>query len=760
MREHFISPRRVREWRDLYSQLHTVVAEHGWRINQAPATYEQLHFSMLSGLIGNIGCKSDDDDWYLGARGIRFYRHPGANLSKKPGRWIVAAELVETTRLFGRGIAAIEPQWLPVIAAHVLKKQLLEPHWEKKAAEVIALERATLYGIVVYNNRRVNFGNVDPVAAREIFIREALVAGEWDTRLAFIGANRKQIAQIQELEHKARRQDVLVDDELIHAFYDRHLPRDVCSGATLERWYRDESRRDPNLLLLTRDELMRHQAASVTASAYPRTIRLGGVDCTTTYLHDPGDATDGLTVTVPIYTLNQVNEERCEWLVPGMLPDKVLALLKTLPQRPRSRLMPLAEFVANFAANAEFAHGGLLDALVKAVRAQTQLEVRRVDFKLEQLPAHLLMNFRICDEHNRQLGAGRNLAALKAELGGQARSAFQALAVLKPPVATSPVLVPAAAPGAFGPASGKAAARREQSDLESQRTDPPAAVAPAARHMDWTFDALPELMEVRRGSQVLIGFPALIDRGTFVEIEVFDQPDVAQVRHRAGLRRLFALQMSDALKYLEKNIPDLQRMATAFIALGTSEDLRNQIIEAAVDRAFLIEPLPTDRVEFLARLKEGRSRLNLIAGEVARACAVVLTEQAVATRKLRDARATKAVTDDITAQLARLVTKRFVIQTPWVQLAHLPRYLKAIALRLDKLRTDPARDARLMADFQPLEQAFWRTLAQRKGQADARLDDFRWQLEELRVGLFAQELRTAQPVSVKRLEKIWQQLTA
>ena len=626
---------------------------------------------------------------------------------------------------------------------------------------MIALERATLYGIVVYNNRRVNFGQIEPVAAREIFIREALVAGEWDTRLAFLGANRKLIAQIQELEHKARRQDVLVDDELIHAFYDRQLPADVCSGATLERWYRDESRHNPNLLLLTRDELMRHRAESVTASAYPRTIRLGGVDCAATYLHDPGDAKDGLTVTVPIYTLNQVNDERCEWLVPGMLPDKVQALSKTLPQRPRSRLMPLVEFVANFAANAEFANGGLLDALVQAVRAQSQLEVRRADFKLEQLPAHLLMNFRICDEHNRQLGTGRNLAALKAELGGQARSAFQALAVLKPPAAIAPAARPVAAAGAeTAPLGGKAAARTERGERESQRADPPAAEAPAARYVDWTFDTLPELMEVRRGSQVLIGFPALIDKGTFVEIEVFDEPDVAQARHRAGLRRLFALQMSDALKYLEKNIPDLQRMAAAFIGLGTSEDLRNQIIEAAVDRAFLVAPLPTDRAEFLARLKEGRSRLNLIAGEVARACAVVLTEQAVATRKLRDARATKAVTDDITAQLARLVTKRFVVQTPWAHMAHLPRYLKAITMRLDKLRADPARDARLMADFQPLEQAFWRTLAQRKGQADARLDDFRWQLEELRVGLFAQELRTTQPVSVKRLEKIWQQLTA
>ncbi|HEY9238108.1 MAG TPA: ATP-dependent RNA helicase HrpA, partial [Burkholderiaceae bacterium] len=416
LRDNFISPRRVREWRDIHSQLHTVVAEHKWRLNGAPATYEQIHLSMLAGLLGNIGAKSDDEDWYLGARGIRFYKHPGANLSKKPGRWIVAAELVETTRLFGRSIAAIEPQWLERIGAHVIKKQLLEPHWEKKAAEVIALERATLYGIVIYSNRRINFGNVDPVAAREIFIREALVAGEWETKLPFVAANRKLIAQVEELEHKSRRQDVLVDDELIHAFYDAQLPADVCSGHALERWYREEVKRQPQLLLLTREELMRHEASGITTQAFPKTIRLGGVDCAATYLHAPGDPKDGVTVAVPIYSLNQVNDERCEWLVPGMLKDKVLALLKTLHQRPRSRLVPLPDAAQAFVDAAEFAHGSLIDVLLKHVRDKTQLDIKRADFKLEQLPPHLLMNFRINDEHGRQLGTGRNLAALKAEL--------------------------------------------------------------------------------------------------------------------------------------------------------------------------------------------------------------------------------------------------------------------------------------------------------------------------------------------------------
>ncbi|HJV62404.1 MAG TPA: ATP-dependent RNA helicase HrpA, partial [Albitalea sp.] len=752
LRDQFISPRRVREWRDIHTQLHTVVAEHGWRLNGTPATYEQIHLSLLAGLLGNIGVKSEEDDWYLGARGIKFYRHPGANLSKKPGRWIMVAELVETARLFGRGIAAIEPQWIPPIAGHLLKKQLLDPHWEKKAAEVVALERATLYGIVIYSNRRVNFAQVDAAAAREIFIREALVGEEWETKLPFLAANRKLIAQVEELEHKSRRQDVLVDDALIFAFYDQQVPQDVAGGASFERWYREESKRQPRLLFLTREELMRHEAAGITTAAFPKTLRLGGVDCGATYLHEPGDAKDGVTVTVPIYALNQVNEERCEWLVPGMLKEKVLALAKSLHQRPRSRLMPLAEFAQSFVDGVNeqqmFGSGSLVDALLKVVRERTQLDVKRGDFKLEQVPAHLFMNFRVVDEHGRQLGMGRNLAALKAEWGSEARSAFQALAKLKTVAAqVAPVAAPAPAtraPKAAAPASAAPS---------------PVDSAPSAQYTDWTFGELPEIMELRRGSQSLVGFPALIDKGSHVVIEVFDEPDMAASRHRAGLRRLVALQIRDALKYLEKNIPDLQKMSVLFMPLGTGDELREQIIDLAIDRAFLADPLPTDAAGFRRRIEEGRGRLTLIANEVARSAQQVLVDHAAAVRKLRDSRVPKELSDDVQAQLARLVPKRFVVATPWAQLAHLPRYLKAITLRLEKWRGDPARDAARLAELRPIEQRFWRTLAERKGVADARLEEFRWLLEELRVSLFAQELRTPQPVSVKRLDKAWSQLT-
>ncbi len=766
LRQNFISMRRVREWRDIHTQLLTVVAEHKWPINTAPASYEQIHQAMLAGLLGNIGCKVEDESTeYLGARGIKFHRHPGAHLRKKPGRWIVCAELVETTRLFGRGIANIEPQWVEGLAGHLLKKQLLDPHWEKKAAEVVAFERATLYGLVIYTGRRTSFGRVDPVGAREIFIREALVAGDLETKLPFLAANQKLIRQVQDLEHKSRRQDVLVDDELIYAFYDQQIPQDVVSGAGLERWYKLKNQ--PDLLMLTREELMRHEAAGITTQSFPKTLRLGGVDCAATYLHEPGDPKDGLTVTVPLFVLNQVSEERCEWLVPGMLKDKIQALLKSLPQRPRSRFVPLPESAARLAEvlgmPEKFGAGGLTDALLKQVRDITSLDVKRADFKLDMLSPHLFMNFRVVDEHGRQLGQGRNLGALKAELGAKARGAFQALAQLKNQLGSDPNSSADSAktkqlgsdPNYLRPApaaDGVGTSKARSASTESRASD--------ARYTTWSFGELPELMEIRKGGQTLIGFPALIDQGDAVRIEVFDEPEVAAAKHRAGLRRLFALHIKDALKYLEKNIPDVQKMAVAFMALGTQDELKAQIIDVALDRAFLPpgEALPANAQEFQTRLDGGRGRLTLIANEVARLCGVILAEYAVALRKIKDSRHAPEACADCTQQLQRLMPKRFVALTPWTQLQHFARYLKAITLRLDKYRADPARDVSRMKELQPQEQRYWRLVAERKGVVDERLQEFRWLLEELRVSFFAQELRTPQPVSLKRLDKAWAQI--
>jgi ATP-dependent helicase HrpA len=764
LRQNFVNIRRVREWRDTHTQLHTTVAEHRWQLNAKPASYEQIHMSMMAGLLGNVGCKQDDEDVYLGARGIKFYRHPGAHLSKKPGRWTVVSELVETTRLFGRGIANIEPAWLEQVGAHLLRKQLLDPHWEKKSGEVIALERATLYGLVIYSGRRVPFGKVDPQTAREIFIREALVEGQWETNLTFLEANHKMIAKVEELEHKSRRQDVLVDDELIYAFYDQQIPADVCSGRLLEAWYKNEVKRQPTLLVLSREELMRHEAAGITTQAFPKTLRLGGTDCIATYLHQPGDARDGVTVTVPLFVLNQVSEERCEWLVPGLLKDKIHALLKSLPQKPRTRFVPLPDSAAKLAEALGvpeiFGTGSLTDMLLKKVRDITSLDVKRADFKLDMLSPHLFMNLCVVDEHGRQLGMGRNLGVLKADWGSQARGAFQALAQLRVQSTGSATLQTSDAKNPHTSQAGasvSASAAKPGSTSSGVKPSQKTAIA-QQRYTSWTFGDLPELMEINKGGQSLIGFPALVDLIDAVQIEVFDELEVATQKHREGLRRLFALQIKDALKYLEKNIPDLQKMAVAYMPLGTADELRQQIIEVALDRAFLMDPLPSDELSFKKRIDEGRGRLTLIANEVARLAGVILIEFAVANRKIKDTKNAPEATADCAQQLQRLVPKRFLAQTPWMQLQHYARYLKAIVLRLEKWRSDPARDGAKLLELKPQEQRYWRLVAERKGAVDDRMLEFRWLLEELRVSFFAQELRTPQPVSVKRLDKAWTQL--
>ena len=756
LRQNFINIRRVREWRDIHSQLLTVVKEQKWLMNNDAAGYEAVHLSMLSGLLGNIGFKTDEGDGYLGARGIRFHPHPGAHLSKKPGRWIVAAELVETSRLYGRGIAAIEPQWLEQVGAHLLKKQLLDPHWEKKQGEVAAYERATLYGIVVYSQRRISYGKVDPQGARDIFIRQALVEGDWETRLPFLAANQKLIAKVEELEHKSRRQDVLVDDALIYAFYEQQVPQDVCTGRDLERWWKAASAQNPELLKLTRDELMRHEAAGITTASFPKTIKLGGVDCSASYLHQPGDARDGVTAVVPLFVLNQVSEERAEWLVPGMLKDKIQALLKSLPQRPRSRFVPLAENAQRLAdllgTPERFGDGSLIDVLLKQTRDETSLDIKRADFKLDMLSPHLFMNFCIADEHGRQLGQGRNLGALKAQWGAKARGAFQALASLK--IAASASHKPDVDTKVSENSQQRALAAPEK--IANQAPTP--GMQGDARYTDWGFGELPELMEIKKGNQTLIGFPALIDHGSAVGMEVFDEPEVAASRHALGLRRLFALQIKDALKYLEKNIPDLQKMAVGYMPLGTQEELRAQIINVAIDRAFLQDPLPTNAEQFKQRVQEGRARLTLIANEVARMAGAILLEYAAAVRKIKDTKNAPDATRDAHEQLQKLMPKQFITAAPWAQLQHYARYLKAITTRLDKYRADPARDAAKHKELQPLEQRYWRLVAERKGQLDARMHEYRWMLEELRVSLFAQELRTPYPVSAKRLDKVWGQL--
>ena len=758
-RANFLSQLRLREWRDVHSQLLTIVREQGWRLNESPATYEQLHLALLTGLLGNIGFKAEDEQGgvYLGARGIKFHIWPGSTLGKKAGRWIMAAELVETTRLYARTIAQIQPEWVEKVGAHLLKKSWGEPRWEKKQAQVTALERATLHGIVIYGGRRIHYGQRAPREAREIFIRDALVAGDYETRLPFYIHNHKLVKDIEHLEHKSRRQDVLVDDQLIAAFYDKEIPLDIINGAGFEKWYKDQARDNPKLLYLNREELMRHEAAGVTTELFPKTMLVTGIEMGLTYHFEPGSPRDGVTLAVPLFALNQIAQERAGWLVPGMLKEKVHLMLKSLPQKLRRHCVPLPDYAARFVeridAAGSFGRGDLVDVLIADIRAQTGIAVLTADFKLETLPVHLTMNFKVIDEHGRQLDMGRNLATLQGELGGQARQSFQKMAEAAPAAAggraqaAKPVAVAAPAPAASGKGKGAAPAGAPA----------PAATGAHTGLTSWTFGELPELLEINQGKLTLIGFPALVDKGSHCDLEVFDDPNVAARTHRIGLRRLFALQFKEQLKFAEKNIPGLQGMGMQFMNIGSQEDLRDQIVAKAIDIACLQDPLPKDAASFNQRKDESKGRIGLLINEVARLAGQILGEFHGLPKRVQSL--APAVASDIQSQLQGLIHKRFIADNEYSQLAHFPRYLKGINVRLEKLRGNPTRDAQLMAEWQTAAAQFGRTIKNGAGKNnDPRMIEFRWMLEELRVSLFAQELRTPMPVSAKRLQKVWESM--
>ncbi|MDE2116974.1 MAG: ATP-dependent RNA helicase HrpA [Betaproteobacteria bacterium] len=750
-REGFLSPLRLREWHELYQQLHAQVAEMGMRLNEQPASYEQIHKALLTGLLGNIGCKSvDREPYYLGAREIKFFIAPNSVLAKKGAKWVVAAELTETTRLYARCVARIEPEWLEEVGAHLIKRHYYDPHWEKKAAQVAAWERSTLYGLIINPKKRVHYGPMNVAESREIFIRQALVAGEFNTLAPFFAHNRKLIRDIEALEHKARRPDVLVDEELIFAFYDSHIPQHIHNGAAFEAWRKEAEREQPRLLFLQRDDLMRHEAAGVTTDQFPPQLVMNNVSYALAYHFAPGKSDDGVTLTVPLALINQVSAPRCEYLVPGLLAERVAQLLKTLPQKLRRHLVPLPEFAAAFCRAVPPSDTPLLQALARYIRAQKQLEVPPDAFRLEQLPLHLLMNFHVADEHGRQLGVSRNFTQLRTELAPKQS-------------------VPLASPLSL----------RERAGVREDTM--------SIRHTSWTFGEFKETSELLRAGQTVTVFNALADEGDAVSLRVFDTREEAQAAHRAGLRRLFMLALKEQVKFLEKNLPGLQAMAMQFIPFGSQQDLLRQILSVTFDRCCLMEPWPGNEKEFAARCKEAKSRLTLVVQEIARLIGAVLAEYHMLQKSLpafktrpRDSAAepkgarvaasrllpqtagfasnvskahTQAV-QDIRSQCEWLLGKEWIARTPYERLQHVPRYLKAVNVRLEKLRADPARDARQLAQMLPLQQAWQRRLAGQQGEHDARLDEYGWLLQELRVSLFAQELKTPVIVSVKRLEKL------
>jgi ATP-dependent helicase HrpA len=716
-RKNFLSPLRLREWRELHQQLHAQTAEMGMRGNDQPATYEQIHKALLCGLLGNIGMKSVESNEYLGARGIKFYIAPNSVLAKKGSKWVMAGELIETHRLYARCVARIEPEWLEETGGHLIKRHYYDPHWEKKAAQVVAFERSTLHGLLINAKKRVHYGPMNVPESHEVFIRQALVGGEFETRAPFFAHNRKLIADIEALEHKARRPDVLVDDELIFAFYDSRIPPQIHNGAAFEHWRKEAERADAKLMYLKKDDLMRHEAAGITTDQFPPQLMIDNVSFALSYNFSPGKSDDGITLTVPHALINQVSAARCEWLIPGILAEKITQLIKTLPQKLRRHLVPVPEFAASFCREVQPSNKPLLQALVRYIREQKQLDVPPDAFRLEQLPVHLLMNFRVLDEHGRQLGMSRNFAHLHADLAPSA----------------SPSIV---------------TAMEETGESVSGQ-----------RFTSWSFGDFTETSIVRRAGQNVTLYNALVDEEDAVVLRAFDTREAAQAAHRGGLRRLFMLLLKEQVKFLEKNLPDAQRLGMLFMAPnspfgGTQQELHQQILAVTFERCCLNDQLPQNDAEFTARGKEAKSRLLLIAQELARLVGNALSEYQAVQKNLSQLKGHSQANHDVRTQLEWLMHKRFIADTPYERLQNIPRYLKAINLRIEKLRSNPARDAQCMAQIQPMIQALQKLHQAQHGKIDPRIEEFAWMLQELRVSLFAQELKTPVIVSVKRLEKM------
>ena len=787
-RSKFLSPRRLREWRDVHGQLHTMLGEKGWKENPSAASYEQVHLSLLTGLLGYVAKKEEDEKsqergsktgGYIGARGIRPFIWPGSTIGKKAGAWILAGELQETNRMYARTIAKIEPQWVEKVAAHRLIKSLSDPFWDSRQGEVMAFERGTLYGLPIYHGRRVRFESHNPQEARELFISQALVQEEMfgrmdtpalmreteaDARKKYPGSfeffwhNRRLIKEIEALEHRSRRPDVLVDDDLLYAFYDSRIPKDVLSREGMKAWLKKASKSTAaneesadTLLRLAKADLMRHEAAGITMDRYPKKMIVGGTELSLTYHFEPGSPKDGVTLVVPLTLLNQVDGRRCEWLVPGMCEEKIHLLLKSLPQKLRRHCVPLPEYAKSFLermlAEKQFGVGNFLDSLITDIRKERGLEIKRTDFRPESLPIHSSMNFRLVDEHGRQLELERNLSRLRAEYGETARTAFQAIAQQ----AVEEEL------GADAPASNP------NTVLKTNQHSNSSAVKSVEQggYRSWEFGELPETLEIQKGNRTLFGYPALVDRTESCDLEVFDDLLEARKYHWQGLRRLFALSNKDTLKALQKQLPGIRELGLLFINVGSVDGLIEQILNLALERAFMNDPLPVNAEQFAERLQAGKSRLALIAQEISRHALAALQAHADLQKKLAQAKAASASAyTDIQTQVQGLIFPKFVSDTPYGQLVHFPRYLKAIAMRIDKLRANPSRDAQCQKDWESVARPWQKLVQGSRGSAnygmadDQALTDFRWQLEELRVALYAQELKTPTPMSLKRLEKV------
>ncbi|MBU2897025.1 ATP-dependent RNA helicase HrpA [Vibrio hepatarius] len=711
-KQDFLNYLRVREWQDVYFQIHQSMREMEYKLNDEPSSYEKVHSAILVGLLSHIGVKDQEKNEYQGARNARFHIFPASGLFKKQPKWIVSAELVETSKLWGRIIAKVQPEWVEPLAKHLIKRSYSEPHWSKKRAAVMAHEKVMLYGVPIVPKRLVNYGNIDATVSRELFIRSALVEGEWETKHAFFKTNRKLLQEVEQLEHKSRRRDILVDDDELFDFYDQRIGTEVVSGSHFDSWWKKASQDNSELLNFEKEMLVKGDASHVTDLDYPNFWHQNGLKLKLSYQFEPGEDNDGVTVHIPLPVLNQVEPFGFDWQIPGLRHELVVSLIKSLPKTIRKNFVPAPNYADAFLARATPVESPILDSLEKELRRMTGFEVLREDWNPAQVSEHLKVTFRAVDHRNRKLKENRDLYLLKESLKDKVQETLSK-------VADDDI---------------------EQRDLKS-----------------WSFGELPKVYQQKRGGYEVKAYPAIVDSKDSVEIKLFETADEQSLAMQSGQRRLILLNVPSPIKYLHAHLPNKSKLGLYFNPYGKVLDLIDDCIACGVDKLIEEKGGLVWQPEEFEQLKEYvRAELDDTVVEIAKQVEVILTTAFNINKKLKgkiDFSMAFALSD-IKAQIEGLIFKGFATECGWKRLPDILRYLQAIEKRMEKLPIDPNKDRLHMLKIESVTNNYQELLNKiPKGlMIPEKVKEVRWMLEELRVSYFAQQLGTPYPVSDKRIQ--------
>ncbi|HHR6044269.1 TPA: ATP-dependent RNA helicase HrpA [Providencia alcalifaciens] len=718
-RQDFLNYLRIREWQDLYTQLRQVVKEQGFAINSAAADFRSIHVSLLAGLLSHVGQKDAEKHEFTGARNARFTIFPGSGLFKKPPKWTMVAELVETSKLWGRIAASIDPEWIEPLAEHLVKHHYSEPHWSKSEGAVMASEKVTLYGLPIVASRQVNYGVIDPLLCRELFIRHALVEGDWNTRHAFFKANLKLLSEVEDLEHKSRRRDILVDDETLFAFYDQRIPNDVISSRHFDNWWKTVLKQQPDLLSFEKNMLIKEDASTVSALDYPNYWYQGDLKFRLSYQFEPGTDADGVTVHIPLAILNQVHNVGFDWQVPGLRHELIVALIKSLPKPIRRNFVPAPNYASAFLERVPTPEGSVLDKLERELRRMTGVTVERESWQLDQLPAHLKMTYRVVNDKNKTVAEGQDLDALKNSL------------------------------------------KEKVQETLSEVVDD--GIEQSGLHI-WSFGELPQRYEQKRGGYSVKAYPALVDEKNSVGIRVFETEFEQQQAMWGGVRRLLLLNIPSPIKYLHEKLPNKSKLGLYFNPYGKVLELIDDCIACGIDQLIATYGGAVWNEEQFESLKEyARAELNDVVVNIAKQVEQILTAVFAINKRLKgrvDFSMALALSD-VKAQMSGLVFKGFVTEQGWKRLPDILRYLNGIERRLEKLAIDPNRDRAQMSKVEHV-QTLWQQWMSKLTPLQKQLpevQEVRWMIEELRISLFAQQLGTPYPISDKRIIQTMESLT-